>query len=265
MKLEEQTSRLAIDDSMAGSESIEGAAPSVDNSSTASKAKRVRTGCLTCRERHLKCDEGLPNCQNCKKSNRECKRGMRLNFIDTKVEDPQIIPPTAEWKIGFQDESREIASEYKGGAGRYAPIRPEEQMDVKADDAQPPMPPAPVITHQPLPPITSTPPEQPAQYQPKQHQESMHHAHHSSTGSSTIYATSDHSYASEETMVNTERTTLTTPEEVLFMQVFIEEVALWMDSMDRFKHVSLSVHTDLAENTDFFNTVFKNTSILFSQ
>ena len=27
----------------------------------ASKPKRVRTGCLTCRERHLKCDEGTPD------------------------------------------------------------------------------------------------------------------------------------------------------------------------------------------------------------
>jgi hypothetical protein len=64
----------------------------------ASKPKRVRTGCLTCRERHLKCDEGLPNCQNCRKSSRVCKRGVRLNFIDTTVKNPPIIPPTADWK-----------------------------------------------------------------------------------------------------------------------------------------------------------------------
>src|ERR1700761_8128791 len=50
----------------------------------ANKAKRVRTGCLTCRERHLKCDEAQPICQNCRKSNRQCKRGGRLNFIETQ-------------------------------------------------------------------------------------------------------------------------------------------------------------------------------------
>lgn len=61
------------------------------------KPKRVRTGCLTCRERHLKCDEALPNCQNCRKSNRICKRGVRLNFIDTTVKSPPLIPPTADW------------------------------------------------------------------------------------------------------------------------------------------------------------------------
>lgn len=70
-----------------------GAAPVV-----ADKPKRVRTGCLTCRERHLKCDEGLPNCQNCRKSSRECKRGVRLNFIDTTVKSKHIIPPTNDWK-----------------------------------------------------------------------------------------------------------------------------------------------------------------------
>jgi hypothetical protein len=62
-----------------------------------SKPKRVRTGCLTCRERHLKCDEGMPNCQNCRKSSRVCKRGVRLNFIDTQVQSPPMIPPTADW------------------------------------------------------------------------------------------------------------------------------------------------------------------------
>lgn len=34
-----------------------------------------------------------------------------------------------------------------------------------------------------------------------------------------------------------DRSCITTPEEVLLMQVFVEEVALWMDSMDAHKHV----------------------------
>ncbi|KAF2226933.1 hypothetical protein BDZ85DRAFT_293770 [Elsinoe ampelina] len=84
-----------------------------------SKPKRVRTGCLTCRERHLKCDEGLPNCQNCKKSNRICKRGLRLNFIDTQTHQPPRVAFSNEYNISFLDESREIASEYQGGVERY--------------------------------------------------------------------------------------------------------------------------------------------------
>ncbi|KAI1360835.1 hypothetical protein F5Y08DRAFT_331258 [Xylaria arbuscula] len=84
------------------------------------KSKRVRTGCLTCRERHLKCDEETPDCRNCRKSNRECKRGIRLNFIDLTCKEPPYIPQAEEWTVEFQDESRLIASEYQGGLGRYA-------------------------------------------------------------------------------------------------------------------------------------------------
>ncbi len=73
-------------------------AAAVAAAAAVSKPKRVRTGCLTCRERHLKCDEGLPNCQNCRKSSRTCKRGVRLNFIDTTVKSPPMIPPTADWR-----------------------------------------------------------------------------------------------------------------------------------------------------------------------
>jgi hypothetical protein len=73
------------------------ATPAEASVAAASKAKRVRTGCLTCRERHLKCDEGVPDCQNCRKSSRTCKRGVRLNFIDTQIKSPPMIPPTADW------------------------------------------------------------------------------------------------------------------------------------------------------------------------
>jgi Fungal Zn(2)-Cys(6) binuclear cluster domain len=41
--------------------------PAAGATAGASRPKRVRTGCLTCRERHLKCDEGMPDCQNCRK------------------------------------------------------------------------------------------------------------------------------------------------------------------------------------------------------
>ncbi|KXT07386.1 hypothetical protein AC578_533 [Pseudocercospora eumusae] len=34
--------------------------------------RRTKTGCLTCRKRRIKCDEGQPTCRNCSKSKREC-------------------------------------------------------------------------------------------------------------------------------------------------------------------------------------------------
>ncbi|KAI0889521.1 uncharacterized protein GGS22DRAFT_176826 [Annulohypoxylon maeteangense] len=93
------------------------------------KSRRVRTGCLTCRERHLKCDEGTPDCLNCRKSNRECKRGVRLNFIDMTCKEPPYIPMAEEWAVQFQDESRMIASEYQGGLGRYQAVTPPRESD----------------------------------------------------------------------------------------------------------------------------------------
>lgn len=61
------------------------------------KAKRVRTGCLTCRDRHLKCDETVPDCLNCRKRGRECKRGVRLNFLDINVHSLACEPVAEDW------------------------------------------------------------------------------------------------------------------------------------------------------------------------
>lgn len=89
------------------------------------KSKRVRSGCLTCRDRHLKCDEGRPNCQNCTKSNRECSWGLRINWINAPKDEEKdrvphlLLPPTKDYAVSFQDESRDIASEYVGGLERY--------------------------------------------------------------------------------------------------------------------------------------------------
>lgn len=92
------------------------------------KAKRVRTGCLTCRDRHLKCDEALPDCLNCRKRGRACKRGVRLNFLDINVHSLTCVPTSEEWAVQFHDESREIASEYRGGLRCYAPYDSEREL-----------------------------------------------------------------------------------------------------------------------------------------
>ncbi|KAK2042050.1 C6 zinc finger protein [Colletotrichum somersetense] len=34
---------------------------------------KTRTGCITCKKRHVRCDEGKPTCQNCARSKRECE------------------------------------------------------------------------------------------------------------------------------------------------------------------------------------------------
>jgi hypothetical protein len=238
-----------------------------------SKPKRVRTGCLTCRERHLKCDEGLPFCLNCQKSSRTCKRGVRLNFIDTQVKSPPIIPPTADWKgkcilkpkpdkltdigvVNFQDESREIASEYRGGLKRYAhldqqvitpprdqPLEPTRPMRID----HPPPPQQSNHNHNSLPPIqhhvsSYTDSNLAVKFeQPHSRQNSIHHSHTGSNVSLLAPPSLSYSTISEQTLTppsKEPRAFLDSQEEVLFMQVFVEEVGIWMDSMDQTKHFS---------------------------
>ncbi|QYS93483.1 Zn(2)-C6 fungal-type domain-containing protein [Trichoderma simmonsii] len=43
------------------------------NRKKTSTRKRTKTGCLTCRRRRIKCDEGRPICHNCIKSRRDCE------------------------------------------------------------------------------------------------------------------------------------------------------------------------------------------------
>jgi hypothetical protein len=90
--------------------------------------KRSRNGCLTCRTRHLKCDEVKPQCTNCTKGGRTCQWGMILKFDHKKssLENRAwyILPiekdynaPTGVWR--FEDESASIASQYQGGLESY--------------------------------------------------------------------------------------------------------------------------------------------------
>ncbi|KAK2054448.1 hypothetical protein LY76DRAFT_628920 [Colletotrichum caudatum] len=40
---------------------------------------KTRTGCITCKKRHVRCDEGKPTCQNCAKSKKECEGYMAFS------------------------------------------------------------------------------------------------------------------------------------------------------------------------------------------
>ncbi|KAH8424638.1 putative C6 finger domain protein [Aspergillus melleus] len=67
--------------------------------------KRTKTGCLTCRQRRIKCGEEKPICNNCVKSKRECKGyAQRLVFMNplgvsnpsnTQVAHTQLPPAPA--------------------------------------------------------------------------------------------------------------------------------------------------------------------------
>jgi hypothetical protein len=235
-----------------------------DNSGESSKPKRVRTGCLTCRERHLKCDEAWPHCQNCRKSNRECKRGVKLNFIDTWCDQPPHIVTlfgTKDWRVEFLDESREIADEYTGGTHVYLPLTQGVPTALTRDRPRATTAPPQALPsiHGIVPDVTymdPTPAQQldignlfdvsrqdPMQHhvQPtgtnQTHRSSYAPSMHDSTMSAPLnnYTSMDHGVGGEE---NERREYLDTAEETLFLQVFVEEVGVWMDAMDPLKHFS---------------------------
>lgn len=226
-------------------------------------------------------------CNNCKKSNRQCKRGVRLNFIDTWVQRPPTLITAwgmPEWKVTFMDESREIASEYQGGEERYKPLEPDVQIpqqQTSQQSSQPPIDPAVAFDYsttaaqvqplQPLPPIQGIMTDnyqdtaqtqqsnmnnmfdnhsnanvnhflqqQQQQSGPPPPSGSTQHSDHS--GMVAVHGGSVASYNGLDTDLldpdKDKKEYLDNQEETLFMQVFVEEVGLWMDSMDPQKHFS---------------------------
>ncbi|KAK6465748.1 hypothetical protein DFJ63DRAFT_30609 [Scheffersomyces coipomensis] len=106
------------------------------------KRSRTRSGCLTCRDRHMKCDEQQPICRNCIKSKRKCYRGIRLNFTQYTMYNPSdqtpindFIPQPSSYRL--LDQSITIASLYKNGKESYRPyIHLHSNQDLTESDLQ---------------------------------------------------------------------------------------------------------------------------------
>ncbi|GKZ98508.1 hypothetical protein AnigIFM59636_003303, partial [Aspergillus niger] len=85
--------------------------------------KRTKSGCLTCRQRRIKCGEEKPICNNCIKSRRDCKGyGSRLDFKDplgitgttsqpvTVSTEPFNVPPPSEDLSNAVSQQRQTRS-----------------------------------------------------------------------------------------------------------------------------------------------------------
>ncbi|KAM0548785.1 hypothetical protein ACHAPJ_009781 [Fusarium lateritium] len=74
--------------------------PTISARNTRSRRLRVTTGCLTCRERHVKCDEKKPQCVNCGKKNRTCKwedsRGSKRSSISLDTSHSRSVLPSED-------------------------------------------------------------------------------------------------------------------------------------------------------------------------
>ncbi|KAJ5098305.1 hypothetical protein N7532_005306, partial [Penicillium argentinense] len=202
------------------------------------KAKRVRTGCLTCRERHLKCDEALGRCLNCQKSDRICRRGVRLNFIDTQtVAPPHVIDRPHGAKVTFRDDSRFIASEYVGGFERYPPPQPESPIEERRQ-----------LHNEAFNAISQD-------FLTSLFQSAAHsfdstgfdvphdfivgpdtwHGPHIVPGDELLpHGTSN--FARKLATKQFGPSSLSDPEQIFLLQTFVDEVGLWMESMDSFRH-----------------------------
>lgn len=97
----------------------------LNNKPTRVKRSRTRSGCFTCRDRHMKCDEQLPVCQNCINSKRKCYRGIRLNFTQYTIYDPKEHAPSdfnaRPRFFRILDQLVTISKLYADGRLRYRP------------------------------------------------------------------------------------------------------------------------------------------------
>lgn len=152
--------------------------------------------------------------------------------------------PILNLTVNFQDESREIASEYKGGLSKYAHL---DHMVTPPREVMIEYPVRPMIPNPTVPDENALPPIQQGYSdasfgvnESNSRRPSRPHSHTGSDAYLTAPTSASYSNPPEQALTppNEARRILSSPEEVLFMQVFVEEVGIWMDSMDQMKHFS---------------------------
>ncbi|KAL2788902.1 hypothetical protein BJX66DRAFT_339835 [Aspergillus keveii] len=102
--------------------------------------KRTKTGCLTCRQRRIKCGEEKPICKNCTKSKRECKGYAQRLIFKNPLGIPGVLNP-------IPTQSQPLPSQYEGeidlqhvtSAGTHGPILA-PKLHAIPDSAQQPAP-----------------------------------------------------------------------------------------------------------------------------
>lgn len=203
------------------------------------KATRTRTGCRTCRTRHLKCDEGRPYCNQCIKSKQACtyEKELKWGKLNDKNPQPVLHFVPIENAITIEDESLLVASEYQGGTAwyaRYAALEAKEQPKSQMSfDAT----------------ISSI-----SNY----YGEATAHSTGDFVGQRINQVAQDYNAAQElqPLQANAQylsnafssdsdfrENSISDPLEAYFMQVFVEEVGPWMDIMNHTKYVSQTLPT----------------------
>nr|AYN62236.1 Zn2Cys6 fungal transcriptional regulatory protein TP06213 [Talaromyces pinophilus] len=70
---------------------------------------KSRTGCQTCKERRVKCDEAKPACQRCVRSKRQCTGYIDITASNKKAQAFKITyyVPQMYWKTGISEDIEE--------------------------------------------------------------------------------------------------------------------------------------------------------------
>ncbi|KAF2800259.1 hypothetical protein K505DRAFT_355826 [Melanomma pulvis-pyrius CBS 109.77] len=133
---------------MEDSEKADGA-----ESSAQTRPKRSRTGCLTCRTRRRKCDEGKPTCQNCTAKGFECRYAAAFQILGKNNFTPEVASKVEYTTLKFisgkreegTDEANEVKDRHETPAERspiVTFISPVEAKVTEAPQSQEAMPPA---------------------------------------------------------------------------------------------------------------------------
>ncbi|PYI12483.1 C6 finger domain protein [Aspergillus sclerotiicarbonarius CBS 121057] len=80
--------------------------------------RRTKTGCLTCRKRRIKCDEGHPVCRNCVKSKREC---LGYDPVFKQQPTPSAIQPAPNPHPSLVVNPQDPSTSYPAAPPGYMP------------------------------------------------------------------------------------------------------------------------------------------------
>ncbi|KAF5848392.1 hypothetical protein GGP41_005768 [Bipolaris sorokiniana] len=112
-----------------------------------SRGLRTSTGCLTCRQRRVKCDEGRPNCQNCERVTRECVYAEKSSaprqpraLSARRPEEgsstgTESVPPDSDQEVSASISESTLSSEAVAPIQSWIPFPPGQS--VLSDDAIP--------------------------------------------------------------------------------------------------------------------------------
>ncbi|KAI8938384.1 hypothetical protein NX059_004280 [Plenodomus lindquistii] len=87
------------------------------------KHRRTRSGCFTCRQRRVKCDENHPMCERCRKGNRECK------YPDSQSSQKTSRTGSKAGKASSADDTSSPEDHDDEGGERLPPIYDDEEYD----------------------------------------------------------------------------------------------------------------------------------------